>query len=112
MRAGQKTGAGRELRKQSTKPEQKLWPRLRNRQVNGCKFRRQHPLGPFVVDFCCIERALIVEIDGDVHAFQESADSGRQAYLEALGYRVVRFANSEVLENLDGVLEAIFELTK
>jgi very-short-patch-repair endonuclease len=97
----------RELRRAQTPAEQRLWSRLRSKQLYGLKFRRQHPVGRFVVDFCCISRKLVIEIDGDSHASQEAYDQARTAWLEEQGYRVVRFTNREVTYNLDAVLEAI-----
>jgi very-short-patch-repair endonuclease len=97
----------RELRRDQTPAEQKLWARLRNKQVYGLKFRRQHPIGRFIVDFCCIPTKLIIELDGDSHAAQIEYDQERTAWLEERGYRVVRFTNREVTHQLDAVLEAI-----
>ena len=95
------------LRREGTEAERILWMRLRNRQLRGRKFRRQHPVGPYIVDFVCLEQSLIVEIDGGQHAVEHSRDAKRAAWLEAEGYRVLRFWNNEVLENLNGVLKAI-----
>ena len=74
------------------------------------KWRRQFPIGHYVVDFYCPQIRLIIEIDGDVHAFQEEKDATRQSYLESQKIRVLRFTNDEVLKNLDGVLHTIWEL--
>src|SRR5688500_8099048 len=82
-----------------------LWQRLRNRQLDGFKCRRQWSLGPFIVDFFCWERKLVVELDGGQHTPEGDAD--RTDWLEAQGYKVRRFWNSDVMENEDGVLEAI-----
>jgi very-short-patch-repair endonuclease len=100
----------RKKRKEPTKAEKLLWQRLRRKQIGGCKFRRQHPIGRYIVDFYCHEARLIIEVDGDVHAFQEEYDADRQAALEEQGCRVVRFSNHDVLKNMDGVLEMVFEL--
>jgi very-short-patch-repair endonuclease len=81
----------RRLRHDQTDAERKLWGRLRDRQLFGAKFRRQHPIGPFIVDFCCPERLLVVELDGGQHATQEDADRRRSDFLAGLGYRVLRF---------------------
>ncbi len=97
----------KELRRPMTRAEQILWARVRDRQLGGFKFRRQYPLGPFVPDFYCAECRLIVEIDGDVHAFQQERDASRTAWFDERGYHVIRFINDEVYHNLDGVLEAI-----
>jgi adenine-specific DNA-methyltransferase len=98
------------LRRQQTDVESKLWMRLRDRQLCGAKFRRQHPIGPCIVDFCCTDRGLVVELDGSQHAEQATADQVRTRFLEANGYRVVRFWNHEVLEQMDAILEEIIRL--
>ncbi len=101
------TDRARNLRQRSTDAEHLLWRHLRDRQLAGLKFRRQHPLGNFVVDFVCLEHRLIVEVDGGQHATQQQADANREAFLMRLGYRVLRFWNNEVLGNTEGVLETI-----
>ncbi len=90
-----------------TDAETRLWYYLRARCLNGWKFRRQVPLGDYVADFLCEEARIIVEIDGGQHAEREEADRERTRWLERQGYRVVRFWNNEVLENMDGVLETL-----
>ncbi len=82
---------------------------LRARQLNGVKFRRQHPIGRYIVDFCCPERRVVVELDGGHHASQIQADQRRTEFLVQLGYRVLRFWDHEVLTNPDAVLEQIAE---
>ena len=77
------------------------------RQAEGLKFRRQHPVGRFIVDFVCPEANLIIEVDGGQHSEHASADCARPDWLKSQGYRVVRFWNNEVLTNIDGVMEAI-----
>jgi very-short-patch-repair endonuclease len=99
----------RKLRKNLTDVENKLWSRLRGRQLSGVKFRRQQPIGPFIVDFCCVERRLVVELDGGQHAERNTADERRTRLVERFGYRVLRFWDNELLSNLDGVLERINE---
>jgi very-short-patch-repair endonuclease len=99
--------AARELRTRETSVEDILWDELRGRRLDGMKFRRQHPIGPFVVDFCCPERRLAIELDGEVHAKQQEHDAEREAILTLAGYRVIRFPNQSVLETLFEVLEAI-----
>ena len=99
----------RKLRKKLTDVENKLWSQLRGRQLSGVKFRRQHPIGPFIVDFCCVERGLVVELDGSQHAERNAADERRTRLIERSGYRVLRFWDNEVLINLYGVLERISE---
>jgi lysyl-tRNA synthetase class 2 len=96
----------RQLRQTSTAAETHFWLHVRNRQVDGVKFRRQWPIEEFVADFCCVERHLIVEIDGGQHADSE-ADVARTSKLEALGYRVIRFWNNDVLSNIEGVIEEL-----
>lgn len=107
----QKTWA-RKLRSDVTDAEKKLWAQLRGRQLCGAKFRRQHPIGPFIADFCSVERRLIVELDGGQHAEHVTSDNARTQFLESHGYRVLRFWNHDVLTNLAGVLERICEVLK
>ena len=99
----------RDLRRSQTNAERKLWSLLRDRRLAGFKFRRQHPLGPFIVDFCCTEAKVIVELDGGQHALTRDDDATRSCYLAGQGYRVLRFWNNEVLGNTSGVLERIVE---
>jgi very-short-patch-repair endonuclease len=87
----------RTLRKDSTDAERWLWQRLRNRELLGWKFRRQHPIGCYIVDFACIERKLIIELDGSQHAESQTADSERSEYLEDKGFQILRFWNNDVL---------------
>jgi very-short-patch-repair endonuclease len=95
----------RTLRRNSTDAEMRLWHYLRNRRRDGLKFRRQATVGPYVTDFLCIEKRLIVELDGGQHT--EEADAQRTAMLEGLGYRVIRVWNNDVLGSTDGVLQVI-----
>lgn len=97
----------RELRHPQTPAEQKLWQILRSRQLDGYKFRRQHPIGWYIVDFYCAAAKLIIEIDGDSHAEQVEYDQVRTEWLESQGYRVIRFTNDEVFRQVEGVIEAI-----
>jgi len=92
------------LRRHRTDAERLLWSRLRGRRL-GWKFRFQHSIGPFVADFVCLERRLIVEADGGQHSPQ--ADRSRSAYLRNRGFRIVRFWNNDILQNTDGVLETL-----
>ena len=96
------------LRRSLTKQEFLLWRRLRNRQLEGFKFVRQEPIGPYYADFACRERQLIVEVDGSQHA-ESTRDMRRDKALAALGYRVIRVWNNDVLNNIDGVLEMLLE---
>jgi very-short-patch-repair endonuclease len=100
----------RALRRDQTEAERRLWSKLRNRQLAGCKFVRQEPVGPYFVDLLCREHRLIVEVDGATHSTDEEKayDARRTAFLEREGYKVVRFTNAEVYENMDGVLETLF----
>jgi len=102
----------RNLRRSQTDAERKLWLLLRDRRLAGFKFRRQHPIGPFIVDFCCTEVKVIVELDGGHHALTHDGDAARGRYLTGQGYRVLRFWNNEVLGNTFGVLERIVEALK
>jgi very-short-patch-repair endonuclease len=99
----------RNLRQKQTDAEQTLWCHLRARHLQGWKFRRQHQLGSYIVDFVCPDAQLIVELDGGQHADQVVYDERRTLELQAMGYRVLRFWNNDVLTNLDGVLEVLLE---
>jgi very-short-patch-repair endonuclease len=101
------TGVARRLRKNSTDTEKLLWQYLRAGRFDGHKFKRQQPLGNYVVDFVCFEARLIVELDGGQHADQAEADKFRDQWLNGQGFRVLRFWNNEVLTNLEGVLQCI-----
>ena len=96
----------RQLRRDMTPPERLLWQALRRWQLNGLKFRRQMPLGPFIVDFYCAAARVVVEVDGATHA-DPSADAARDAWLERQGIRVLHVWNNEVMGNLEGVLAVI-----
>ncbi len=101
-------GFARDLRQQATNAEQRLWQRLRNRQILNAKFRRQHPIPPYVVDFVCLDKKLVIEADGGQHLDQREHDEKRTAFLEARGFRVLRFWNDEILEQMDVVLGVVF----
>jgi very-short-patch-repair endonuclease len=103
---GIKTERARRLRSAMTEAEGALWYRLRARRLNGHKFARQEPIGPYTVDFVCRERRLIVEVDGGQHA-ESQRDAVRDKWLADRNYRVMRFWNNDVTRNLAGVLEAI-----
>ena len=96
----------RRLRHDLTETERRLWHRLRDRRPNGFKFVRQESIGLYVADFCCREAKLVVELDGSQHA-ESAYDAARDAWLETLGYRVLRFWNAEVSNNIVGVLDTI-----
>jgi len=103
----------RQLRRNSTDAERKLWAQLRNSQLDGCKFRRQQPIGFYVADFVCERVKLIVELDGGQHADAIEADARRTAYLNQRGYRVRRFWNIDVMSNVEGVVtDILHELRK
>lgn len=99
----------RQMRYVPTPAEDALWQRLRNRQVGGAKFRRQYAIEHFIVDFVCMERRLIVEVDGSVHDDQTEYDADRQAVLESKGFRVLRFSNKDVFRAMPATLAAILE---
>nr|WP_279236596.1 endonuclease domain-containing protein [Dyella sp. RRB7] len=97
------------MRAAQTGAEQLLWCRLRNRHLQGWKFWRQHEIGQYIVDFVCPDAGLIVELDGGQHGDQQVYDERRTCELQAMGYRVLRFWNNDVLTNIDGVLEVLLE---
>ncbi len=99
--------AARELRRDQTDAEGKLWNVLRNRQVLNLKFRRQHPIGNYIADFCCIEKGLIIELDGSQHLERVKQDAERTKWLNEHGFEVLRFPNEDVLLGIEGVIEKI-----
>ena len=101
--------AARTLRRNRTDAEGLLWHYLRNEQLDGYRFRRQQPIGRYIVDFACLSRKVLIELDGGQHAEQTSRDEKRDAFLRARGYRVLRFWNTEVFENCFGVLQRVWE---
>jgi len=106
------TARARQLRQQRSEAEEALWQRLRAGRLLGYKFRTQVPIGPYHPDFCCPKAGLIIELDGSQHAepVQAAHDAERTAFLEANGYRVLRFWNNDVLTNMDAVLAAILRV--
>jgi very-short-patch-repair endonuclease len=103
------TSFARALRRQETNAEQRLWRELRNRQMDGWKFKRQVPHGKYVLDFFCADASLVIEVDGYQHHEERAAhDAERTAYLERQGLRVLRLGNSDVLDNTEGSLESIY----
>jgi len=104
----------RQLRKESTPAEKIMWEKLRNRKLEGFKFRRQHPIDKYIADFYCAEKKLIVEIDGPIHERKEvkAYDDLRTKDLEGFGIKVIRFKNQEVLSNVQRVLQTISALLK
>ncbi len=101
----------RRLRNNLTRAEQLLWAKLRQNQIYGLKFRRQHGIGSYIVDFYCPERNVVIEVDGDVHAIeaQQTKDLEREDYLRSLRLQVLRYTNDEVINNVDGVLEDLIQ---
>jgi len=97
----------RRLRRQATEPEDILWSLLRNRRLDGLKFRRQVPLLGYTLDFVCIDRRLIVEVDGRQHGWKADYDAERTAEIERFGFTVIRFRNAEIIDDRDAVLAAI-----
>ncbi len=98
------------LRKEPTQAEARLWARLRGRKLCGFNFRRQHAIGPYIADFCSPKGRLIIELDGSHHRKQEEYDAERTVFLASKGYCVLRFWNSEVLNNLEGAIAAILNV--
>lgn len=103
----------RELRKEMTPAEKKLWQVLRGNQLDGLYFRRQHAIGTFILDFVCIQEKLVIEVDGGSHLEQEEYDQERTRWLEEeKGYRVIRFTNDDVLKNTHEIVEVIRDAVK
>jgi very-short-patch-repair endonuclease len=102
-----KVSRARELRRDGSRAEKICWHLIRDRRINGVKFRRQHPIGPYFADFACLSRKLVIEIDGDHHAFQVAADTRRTTAMEREGWRVLRFWANEVVQNPEGIWSAI-----
>ena len=95
------------LRQNATEAEQILWKYLRAKQLNNLKFKRQQPIGRYIVDFVCFEKYMVIEIDGGQHSLEKSKDNERDEYLKSQCFNVLRFWNNEVLTNIEGVLEII-----
>lgn len=96
-----------QMRREPTVAENLLWQKLRKRQVNGLKFRRQHAIEQFIVDFCCTEIALVIEVDGGIHQYTQEEDAIRQEFIESIGYRIIRFTNEQVMNQMPIVLSGI-----
>lgn len=112
MRSNRKTRRrAKELRRPMTRAEVILWTRLQKRQVMGLHFRKQHPAGPYIADFACVETKLIVEVDGATHSTEDERahDERRRQYLEAQGWTILRVWNDEVYRNENGVVETIMD---
>ena len=99
----------RNLRNNATEAERVLWHRLKRRQLNGFKFRRQRAIGPYIADFVCLEAGLVIELDGSQHLAQATYDERRDVFLKENGFRVLRFWNGSVFSEIDSVVETIFE---
>ena len=97
----------RELRRNMTKPEKSLWSLIRNRQMNGLHFRRQHPYGIYILDFYCFKANLVIEIDGPIHLKQHAYDNERTRHLESSGLKVLRFENKDIENRIEWVLDEI-----
>ena len=106
----ERTSNARSLRSDMPLAEKKLWQALRGKQLGDYRFRRQHPIGPYIADFACIDELLVIELDGGQHQDQVAYDARRTAYVESLGWQVLRFWNNDVLNNLDGVLAKVIEV--
>ncbi len=102
-----RTTRARALRYEPSRAETILWQHLQNRQLNGAKFTRQYPIGPYFADFCCRSAKLVIEVDGPTHGSRESYDAQRTELLEKLGYRVIRFSNEAILGDVSFVLDEI-----
>ncbi|MEW6109825.1 MAG: endonuclease domain-containing protein [Nitrospirota bacterium] len=111
MIADRLSNLAKNLRRQSTDTEQALWKYLRAKRMDGLKFKRQQPIGDYIVDFVCFERKIIIELDGGQHSQPEhmKRDKERNRWLESQGYEILRFWDNEVLKNTRGVLEVIWE---
>ena len=101
------TARSRELRLNATEAERKLWAQLSARKIASVRFNRQFPIGPFICDFVSRSAKLVIEVDGGQHAVDVEKDQARTSYLEAQGYRVIRFWNNDVLERIEGVIGEI-----
>ncbi len=107
MRDADSLKKAQKMRKDMPEPEMRLWLELRAARFRGVKFRRQKVVGKFIVDFAANHPKLVIEIDGDTHAGRESYDAQRSRFLEEQGYRVLRFSNSDVMSNMEGVLQQV-----
>jgi very-short-patch-repair endonuclease len=112
MREGEKIATARNLRHRQTDAEKILWRFLRNRSLEGTKFRRQHPIGRYVVDFVCLDLKLVIELDGGQHAANQLADELRTEELKSRGFHVIRIWNNDMLSNRDGVFRILEQAIK
>ncbi len=104
----------RDLRTHMTEAEHKLWSHLRNKNLNGYRFRRQHPIDPYITDFACLAEKLIIEVDGATHgeANEIAYDARRTKFLESQGWKIARYGNEEIYKNIDDVLDDIYARLK
>jgi len=100
----------RQLRRRATQAEKMLWKHLRARQLEGVKFRRQEPIGQYIVDFVALEKKLVIEVDGGQHAVEKEKDRKRDEWLEHEGFEILRIWNNDIFDNLNGVLERVREV--
>ena len=107
MKDKSSTEKARELRKKSTDAERLLWRHLRAKQLQGLRFRRQQPIGDYIADFVSFDKRVIVEVDGSQHGVRKAKDDQRTEWLDERGFKVLRFWNSDVIKNIEGVLETI-----
>ena len=111
MREPQPTKFARHLRRNESDAERKLWYKLRSRQFENLKFRRQHPIGKYIVDFVSLDKKIVIEVDGSQHDKSRNLENDKQrtSWLESEGFRVIRFWNNDVLLNIEGVVARIIE---
>ena len=102
--------AAKQMRNHPTPAEQKLWVELKGKQLSNHKFRRQFIIGWFIVDFCCVEKQLVIEVDGGIHETQQAQDATRTSYLESQGYRVIRFKNEQITHDMTTVIDVISQV--
>ncbi|WP_460840645.1 endonuclease domain-containing protein [Noviherbaspirillum agri] len=105
----ERTTNARSLRSDMTLAERKLWQALRGKQIEGFRFRRQHPIGLYIADFACLDKLLLIELDGGQHQEQKEYDERRTEFLQSQGWRVLRFWNNDVLGNFEGVLASVVD---
>jgi very-short-patch-repair endonuclease len=97
----------KDMRHKMTEAEERLWLAINKRQINGLKFRRQHPVSRYILDFYCYEKQLAIEVDGEVHIKQKDNDNYRDEFLRSTGIRTIRISNEEIMNNLNAVIEKI-----
>ena len=112
MQKLKKTGLAKSFRKKPTETEYKLWGYLRANQLGGFKFRRQAPIGNYIVDFVCFSKKVVVELDGESHSLKQDDDKKRERWLENQGFTILRFWNMDVMNDIDGVLNLIWKVCK